>query len=152
MKICRNCSISQISKREIWKIQESYSKNGFFKQYIIYSSPATLKMQLLLFYFYLLKMLLLLFKIYFYFLKRLLLLFQIYFYFFQMLLLLFGFYFYFLKRLHCPTLSGTILPNLKNIKNWPERNILKMCLNLVTQGPKKICASFLHEQKYPLIT
>ena len=108
MKICRNCSISQISKREIWKIQESYSKNCFFKQYMIYSSPATLKMQLLLFYFYLLKMLLLLFKIYFYFLKRLLLLFQIYFYFFQMLLLLFGLYFYFLKRLLCPTLSIVI--------------------------------------------
>ena len=27
-----------------------------------------------------------------------------------------------------------------------------MRMNLVTQGPKKICASFLHEQKYPLIT
>ena len=134
MKICRNCSISQISKREIWKIQESYSKNCFFKQYMIYSSPATLKMQLLLFYFYLLKMLLLLFKIYFYFLKRLLLLFQIYFYFFQMLLLLFGLYFYFLKRLLCPTLTSNCV--LRNDSNWPNyfEDLIWVTIKPVTHG------------------
>ena len=84
------------------------------------------KIQILLLYYYFLKMLLLLFKIYFYFLNRLLLLFQIYFYFFKMLLLLFGFYFYFLKRLPCPTLMTSskqtafnlCLPSL-------SRNILK---------------------------
>ena len=92
---------SQSAKFEKYKkvtLYLSLSKNGFT------SHLCKSKMQLLLLYFYFLKMLLLLFKIYFYFLNRLLLLFQIYFYFFQTLLLLFGFYFYFLKRLPCPTL------------------------------------------------